>query len=163
MKWTCIPFLLGLVVAYTELKNVELKEDVMESAELSSGDLLGQDYYSAVAIAEFTGPNIIGEFHFVQDSTGDTVATGAFQKGLSPGQHYLFKFYDGPNCKKLGKVVVEHDFENLLGLSTGGTVPIQEKLDLVHLTGTDGVMGLPWVLSDGRRDLACVRLKKNSN
>ncbi|RCH80883.1 hypothetical protein CU098_003962 [Rhizopus stolonifer] len=145
-----LPFLLGFVLA---------EEKKVEFAGLGS-DALGQEFYPAVAVAQFTGPTIIGEFNFYQDASGEVTATGAFQKGLKPGQRYRFRFHEGTNCDRLGEMSLEHEFTNLRAIQAGGTAPVQEKIDLAHLTGNTGLIGSPWVLSDGSRDLACVVLKK---
>ena len=54
---------------------------------------------------------------------------------------------------------MNHYFETMHVLDLGGTPPIQESLSDIHLTVEDGYMGLPWALSDGVHDLACVVLK----
>ncbi|KAL9555731.1 hypothetical protein MBANPS3_002228 [Mucor bainieri] len=120
-------------------------------------DVYQDKFFPAVAVASFTGPSIVGEFSFYQDSNGQVVATGAFQKGLLQDR----EFHQGPNCEDLGEVVMAHYFETMHVLDIGGTPPIQEPLNDIHLTGEDGYMGLPWVLSDGVHDLACVVLKGN--
>lgn len=122
-------------------------------------DVYQDKFFPAVAVASFTGPSIVGEFSFYQDSNGQVVATGAFQKGLLQDREYEFRFHQGPNCENLGEVVMAHYFETMHVLDIGGTPPIQEPLNDIHLTGQDGYMGLPWVLSDGVHDLACVVLK----
>lgn len=124
-------------------------------------DVYQDKFFPAVAVASFTGPSIVGEFSFYQDSNGQVVATGAFQKGLLQDREYEFRFHQGPNCEDIGEVVMAHYFETMHVLDVGGTPPIQEPLNDIHLTGKDGYMGLPWVLSDGVHDLACVVLKGN--
>lgn len=52
-----------------------------------------------------------------------------------------------------------HTFETMHALDIGGTPPIQESLNDIHLIDEDSYLGLAWVLSDGVHDLACVVLK----
>lgn len=116
-------------------------------------------YAATVAVASFPGPNIVGEFSFYQDSTGKVVATGALQKGLVPDAQYHFRFHNGPSCESLGEAVSHHSFRSMRVMEVGGTAPIQETIEDVHLTGKNGLVGSPWVLSDGTQDVACVVLK----
>jgi hypothetical protein len=126
--------------------------NVVENADVSS-------YSPAVAVASFTGPSIVGEFSFYQDSTGKVVATGALQRGLVPDAQYHFRFHNGPSCEALGEAVTHHSFKSMRVMEVGGTAPIQETIEDVHLTGQNGLVGSPWVLSDGYQDVACVVLK----
>lgn len=116
-------------------------------------------FFPAVAVASFTGPSIVDEFSFYQASNGQVITTGAFQKGLLQDREYEFRLHQGSNCENLGEVVIAHTFETMHVLDIGGALPIRESLNHIHLTGEDGCLGLPWVLSDGVYDLACVVLK----
>ena len=128
--------------------------------EPNSEDVYAEEYFPAVATASFTGPQIVGEFNFYQDTKGDVVATGAFQKGLQQDVKYKFAFYEGPSCESLGQLVLEHEFEAMHVVNMGGTPPIQELIPDIHLSGDNNFSGAPWVLSDDERALACVILTK---
>lgn len=129
------------------------------SSSTDFSNVYSNEYFPAVAVASFTGPNIVGEFSFSQDTKGEVVATGAFHKGLKQDVKYKFSFYSGTSCEELGEVVVEHEFSSMHALYQGATAPIQEAIPDIHLTGEDGFIGTPWVLSDNKRSLACVVLK----
>jgi hypothetical protein len=134
------------------------QEQTEETLEETDSEIL-REYFPAVAVASFTGPSIIGEFNFFQDTKGQVVATGAIQKGLKQDLRYKFTFYDGPNCEELGEVLLEHEFSTMRVVDMGGTPPVQESIPYIRLTGEGGYIGAPWVLSDSRRNLACVILK----
>lgn len=136
--------------------------DNLSGINSNSNDLsnvYSNEYFPAVAVASFTGPNIVGEFSFSQDTKGEVVATGAFHKGLKQDVKYKFSFYSGTSCEELGEVMMEHEFASMHALHQGATAPIQEAIPDIHLTGEDGFIGTPWVLSDNKRSLACVVLK----
>jgi hypothetical protein len=136
----------------------EIETDVTENINVvDTADI--KSYFPAVAVASFTGPTIVGEFSFYQDSTGKVVATGALQRGLVPDAQYHFRFHNGPSCEALGEVVSHHSFKSMRVMEIGATAPIQETIEDVHLTGQNGLVGSPWVLSDGTQDVACVVLK----
>lgn len=134
-------------------------EDYTQPKSNDYSNVYSGDYFPAIAVASFTGPNIIGEFTFSQDTKGKVVATGAFHKGLRQDVKYKFGFYSGSSCEELGEVVLEHEFSSMHALHMGATPPIQESIPDIHLTGENGYIGAPWVLSDNQRSLACVMLK----
>lgn len=119
-------------------------------------------YPPTIAVATFAGPQFLGQFNFYQDNNGNVTATGALHKGLEENKSYHFKFYSGPNCEDLGNVLLEHKFKSMQVVNMGGTAPIQEVVEKVHLSGEDGVLDSPWVLADDTQDLACIMLKKVS-
>lgn len=156
-------FLANSIVAIVLLRVVQVFAQVDQEAPEAIEAETPRVYFPAVAVASFTGPSIVGEFNFFQDTTGDVVATGAIQKGLKQDMSYKFTFYDGPNCEQLGEALLEHKFATMRVVDMGGTPPIQEVIPYIRLTGDGGYIGAPWVLSDDYHNLACVMLKGNEN
>ncbi|KAI8883400.1 hypothetical protein K501DRAFT_184694 [Backusella circina FSU 941] len=120
------------------------------------------EYFPAIGLAQFTGPKIVGEFSFYQDNSGLVTATGALQKGLSQDVDYYFSFREGSSCEDLGSPIYEHSFDGMHVSGMGATAAIQEPLEGIRLTGPDGILNMPWVLSDSERDLACVIVKNQA-
>jgi hypothetical protein len=125
--------------------------------------LADDEYFPAIGLAQFTGPKIVGEFSFYQDSAGLVTATGALHRGLSQDVDYYFRFHEGSSCEDLGPPVYEHTFDGMHVSGMGATAAIQEPLEGIRLTGRDGVIDMPWVLSDSERDLACVIVKNQAD